>query len=129
MTSTAPGHGAPIVDRVIRSTVVPIADLIPVLVRSGALLVGFAIVWAAFFAALLLDPAALDSARTTLDRLPLLVQILAWVSFLPPMAGLWIWGTDWSMAIRIVLIVGLAGWNLLVFIPRPDATGTLIDQE
>jgi hypothetical protein len=46
------------------------------------------------------------------------VQIGAWLLFLPVVAGLWIWETTWPLIVRVVLIVGIAGWNLLVFLPR-----------
>jgi hypothetical protein len=41
-----------------------------------------------------------------------------WVLFLPVMAGLWIWETTWPVLLRLLLVGGLAAWNLLVFLPR-----------
>jgi hypothetical protein len=120
MTSTTPARPAGLVDRVVSSTIVPIAELIPVLVRSGVLLVAFATLWVAFFAAIVLDPSALTSVRTSIEALPLPVQALVWLLFLPVMAGLWIWGTDWPLAVRLVLVAALAAWNLLVFVPHGD---------
>jgi hypothetical protein len=38
--------------------------------------------------------------------------------FLPVMAGLWVWETTWPLVLRVMIIVGLAGWNLLVLLPR-----------
>ena len=38
--------------------------------------------------------------------------------FLPVAAGLWIWETTWPMLLRLLLIAGIAGRNLLVFLPR-----------
>jgi ABC-type amino acid transport system permease subunit len=61
---------------------------------------------------------SLDQAWTWIRGLPLLVQILAWLLFLPVMAGLWVWETTWPVLVRVVLILGLAGWNLLVFLPK-----------
>jgi len=34
------------------------------------------------------------------------------------MLGLWIWETSWPFVLRVVLVAGLAGWNLLIF-PKP----------
>jgi hypothetical protein len=34
------------------------------------------------------------------------------------MIGLWIWETSWPLIVRVVLVVAIAGWNLLVFLPR-----------
>jgi hypothetical protein len=34
------------------------------------------------------------------------------------MIGLWIWETSWPLVVRLVLVIGVAGWNLLVFLPR-----------
>jgi hypothetical protein len=48
----------------------------------------------------------------------LIVQAVVWLLFLPVAAGLWIWETTWPMLLRLLLIAGIAGWNLLVFLPR-----------
>ena len=39
---------------------------------------------------------------------------------MPVMVGLWVWGTDWPVVLRLVLIAAVAGWNLLVFVPRAE---------
>jgi hypothetical protein len=51
-----------------------------------------------------------------------LVQIPVWILFLPVMVGLWIWESGWPLIVRVGLIVGIAGWNLLVFLPRAIQT-------
>ena len=48
----------------------------------------------------------------------LLFGAVAWVLLLPVMVGLWVWETSWPLVVRILVIAGLAGWNLLVFLPR-----------
>ena len=50
--------------------------------------------------------------------LPLIVQIVVWILFLPVMIGLWIWESTWPLIVRLVLVVGVAGWNLIMFLPR-----------
>lgn len=110
------------VDRLVRWVVIPITGLIPVLVRTGILFLLFAALWLGFLAALVADPAQLVAAKAAIDDLPLVVQAVAWLLFLPVVAGLWVWTTDWPMLVRLVLVVGLAAWNLLVFIPRRETT-------
>lgn len=106
------------IEALVRWVIVPVAGLIPFLVSSGILLVVFAAIWVGFGAALIAGQGSLDDAWSAIGALPLSVLGLVWLLFLPPMAGLWVWTTSWPLAIRIVLIAMLAGWNLLVFIPR-----------
>ena len=107
------------IDRLVRRVVLPVTGIIPVLVRTGLLFLAFAALWLGFIAALVADPAILDSARRTIDGLPLVVQGVVWLLFLPIMGGLWVWTTDWPVLVRIALVVAIAGWNLLLFLPRP----------
>lgn len=116
---------ATVIERVVAWIVVPVTSVIPRLVSGGALLVVFAIMWLAIGAAAVADPAGLDATWRAIGEWPLAAQAIGWLLFLPVMAGLWIWATDWPLAARIVLVVGLAGWSLLIFIPRreqPTAT-------
>ena len=84
----------------------------------GILFVIFAVIWIAFGAALLISQGSLDQAWATIRGLPLVVQVIVWVLFLPVMIGLWVWESSWPLVIRLVLVAGLAGWNLLMFLPR-----------
>ena len=99
------------------SVVVPVTGTIPFLASSGILLLTFAAMWAAFGVALIRDRARLDAAWMRVRRWPLLVQAVAWLLFLPVLAGLWVWRRGWSVVVRISVIAGIAGWNLLVFLP------------
>ncbi len=92
---------------------------IPFLASSGVLLLVFGALWVAFGAAVVRDPARIDAAWARVRALPLIVQGLAWLLFLPVLAGAWVWRTAWPVAARLVLVGGLAGWNLLVLLPRP----------
>ena len=49
--------------------------------------------------------------------LHLLVQLILWLLFLPVMLGLWIWQTSWPVWLRLLLVAGLAWWNVYVFFP------------
>ncbi len=110
------------VDRLVRWVILPITGVIPVLVRTGLLFLGFTALWVGFFAALVVDPAILESVRRTIEGLPVVVQWVTWVLFLPVIGGLWAWTTDWPLVVRGLLVVGLAGWNLVMFIPRRETT-------
>lgn len=110
------------VDRLVRWVIIPVTGVIPVLVRTGLLFLAFAALWFGFFAALVVDPAILESARRTIEGMPLAVQLVTWVLFLPLLGGLWAWTTDWPLVVRVVLVVGIAGWNVVTFIPRREAT-------
>ena len=69
-------------------------------------------------AAIVWSQGGLDQVWQTVNQLPLIVRLGAWVLFLPVMAGLWIWETTWPLIVRLVLIAGVAGWNILVFLPK-----------
>jgi hypothetical protein len=88
------------------------------LAEHGVLFGIFALIWVAFGAGLVLSQGSLDQAWQTIRGLPLIVQAAAWLLFLPVMVGLWIWETTWPLIVRLVLVVGIASWNLLVFLPR-----------
>jgi hypothetical protein len=34
---------------------------------------------------------------------------------------MWIWETTWPVVLRLLLVAGVAGWNLLVLLPRAAA--------
>ena len=117
MLGNAIGGG---MDRLVRWVILPVTGVIPFLVRTGLLFAGFAVLWAGFLVAMVVDLAILDTVRRSLESLPFLLQAVARLLFLPLTAGLWVWGTDWAPIVRIVLVVGIAGWNLLVFLPRRE---------
>jgi hypothetical protein len=88
------------------------------LAETGVLFLVFALIWVAFAAALIASQGSLDAAWDYVRGLPFVVQGIVWLLFLPVMAGLWIWETTWPVILRLLLVVGIAGWNLLVFLPR-----------
>lgn len=108
-----------LINALVNGLVVPVASLIPVLVESGVLLLVFAALWIGFGGLLLRRRSSLDDAWLRLRALPLPVQGLAWLLFLPVLVGLAVWRTAWPLVTRLAVIAGLAGWNLLVFVPRP----------
>jgi Flp pilus assembly pilin Flp len=88
------------------------------MVEHGVLFVIFAVIWVAFAAGLIWSQGSVDQAWQSIRDLPLILQIVVWVLFLPVMLGLWIWETSWPLIVRVVLVIGIAGWNLLMFLPR-----------
>ncbi|MDQ2673774.1 MAG: hypothetical protein M3Y40_03890 [Chloroflexota bacterium] len=86
--------------------------------ESGILFAVFAIAWIAFGAALVASQGSLDGAWQFIRGLPLLLQGLVWLLFLPVMVGLWIWEGAWPIVVKLILIAGVAGWNLMVLLPR-----------
>ena len=93
------------------------------LAETGVLFVLFAVLWAAFGAALIWSQGSLDAAWQWVRSLPLLLQGLVWLLFLPVVIGLWVWETTWPLVVRLVLVAGIAGWNLLIFLPRALQAG------
>ena len=90
--------------------------------EHGVLFLVFALLWVAFGAALIWSQGSVDQAWTAINDLPLILRALVWFLFLPVMAGLWVWETSWPLVVRVVAIVAIAGWNLLVFLPRAVQT-------
>lgn len=83
----------------------------------GVLFAVFALLWFAFGAAIVWREGTLDQTWARVQSLPLVVRALVWLLFLPVMVGLWIWERTWPRLVRLVLVLGLAFWNLLVFLP------------
>ena len=80
------------------------------------------VLWLAFGAALLLNPAALDSVWMWFRGLPLVAQILLGLLLLPVTLGLWIWESSWPLVLRLVLVIGLALVTEYMFFPRSKKT-------
>ena len=85
----------------------------------------FAPLWVAFAAALVWSQGSLDQTWAWIRGLPLLVQGVVWLLFLPVVAGLWIWETSWPLVVRLVLVAGLGFANIMAFLPRGLCGGRL----
>ena len=105
-------------DHVIELLANGVGNSVAWMAEHGILFVIFAAVWVAFGAALVWSQGSLDQAWQAIRELPLIVQVVVWVLFLPVMFGLWAWETTWPLLVRLVLVFGVAGWNLLVFLPK-----------
>ena len=106
------------VQHVIETLATAMGNAIGFAAETGILFVIFAALWAAFGAGLIWSQGSVDAAWNSIRALPLVIQGIVWILFLPVMAGMWIWETTWPLLMRLLLIVSLAGWNLLVFLPR-----------
>jgi hypothetical protein len=97
---------------------VPAIDAVVPLITNGVGFIVFALIWAAFAYALVASQGSLDAAWQWLRALPLVPQALLWLLFLPVGIALWIWESGWPLIVRIVLVAGLGGWNLWIFLPK-----------
>lgn len=88
------------------------------LAEHGVLFALFGVLWASLIVGLLVNAGAIDDLWASIGGLPLFVQLVLWLLFLPLMAGLWVWQADWPLVVRAVIVLGLAGFTLLAFRPK-----------
>ena len=115
---TTDGERKGVMERSIESVAGGLGNGVGWLAETGVLFAVFALLWIGFGVALVWSHGSLDAAWTWTRSLPLLLQGVIWLLFLPVMVGLWIWETTWPLALRLALVLGVAGWNLLVLLPR-----------
>lgn len=77
----------------------------------------FLALWVAFGYALVANRGGLDSVWQWSRSLPLVAQAVIWLLTLPLAIALWIWESGWPIVVRLVLIVGIGGWNIWMFFP------------
>lgn len=73
--------------------------------------------WAVFAYLLLVAPGGLTAAWEWVRSLPLLIQLVMWLLLLPWMLALWISQTSWVLALRVILVAGLALATFWISIP------------
>ena len=105
-------------EHVIGTLASAMGNSVALMAENGILFATFAIIWVAFAAGLVFSQGSIDQAWQTIRDLPLIVQIVVWVLFLPVMIGLWVWETSWPLVVRLVLVLGVASWNLIMFLPK-----------
>lgn len=77
--------------------------------------------WLAFF--VLLFAGRLDDLWHAILQLPLVVEIILWVLFLPWMLGMAVWTSTWADWLRVVLVLCFAaGWTIVSY-PRAKKAG------
>lgn len=105
-------------ERVIETLASGLGNGVGWMAESGVLFAIFAIVWIAFGAGLVLSQGSVDQAWAAIRELPLLVQAIVWLLFLPVMIALWAWETTWPLLVRLPLVIGIGAWNLWMFLPK-----------
>jgi ABC-type amino acid transport system permease subunit len=113
-----PARRKNLMEQVIESLASGLGNSVAWLAETGVLFGVFALIWIALGVGLIWSQGSIDQAWESIRGLPLIVQALVWLLFLPVMIGLWIWETTWPLLVRLTLVIGIAGWNLLVFLPR-----------
>lgn len=69
------------------------------------------VVSGAFVYYLVTNPARLAEVWMWTRSLPLVVQGVIWLLFLPWMICLWIWTMPWAMPIRLMLVIAALAWT------------------
>ena len=73
----------------------------------------FVVLWAGFATALVVNQVWLEMLWDWVQALPMVTKIIVWVLFLPIMATLWIWESDWTTLARLLGYGGIIAWTLL----------------
>jgi hypothetical protein len=82
-------------------------------VLSTFALVIFIMLWVGFILALVVNPGWLDSLWEWVQSLPILLEVIVWVLFLPILVGLWTWESSWPDFVRLLAFAGIVVWTLL----------------
>jgi hypothetical protein len=105
-------------EQIIEALATSLGNSVAWMAENGILFAIFAFIWIVFAAGLIWSQGSIDQAWQSIRDLPLIVQVAVWVLFLPVMVGLWAWETTWPFIVRLIVVIGIAGWNLLVLLPR-----------
>jgi len=87
-------------------------DTVPLAMNIYCIVI-FVFLWVGFAIALVTNREWLDILWSLVRDLPLLVEIIVWVVFLPVMVLLWIWESSWPALVRSLGYAGVAAWTLL----------------
>lgn len=85
----------------------------------------FVVLWAAFVVALVVSQGSIDAVWEWLRGLPMVAQAVVGLALLPVVAGLWVWETGWPVAVRLIIVGGLAVATLYTFLPRSLFAGRM----
>ena len=105
-------------ERVLEPLASGLGNAVAWLAETGVLFAVFAAIWISLGVGLVWRAETVDEAWRTIGAMRWIVQGVAWILLLPVMIGLWIWESSWPVLVRVLLVVGIGGWNLLVFLPR-----------
>lgn len=87
-------------------------DTAPLTLSIYAIVI-FVLLWVGFALALVVNQDWLDLLWSWVQSLPLVVEIIVWVLFLPIMLGLWIWESSWPALVRLLGFAGIVAWTLV----------------
>jgi len=73
----------------------------------------FAILWIGFGVAYFGNSDWMDALWNWVQSLPLLVEIIVWILFLPITVALWIWESSWPILLRLLGFAGIIAWTVL----------------
>ncbi len=76
-----------------------------------------ALLWLGFLGALAFNRGLLDSAWQAFRGWAVILQVLVGLLTLPVALGLWAWETAWPLALRLVIVIGLAWVTVYTFFP------------
>ncbi len=77
----------------------------------------FLVLWVGFAYALVANQGGLDNLWQWARGLNIVFQAILALLTLPFAIALWIWESGWPIVIRLVLVVGIGGWNIWMFYP------------
>lgn len=66
------------------------------------------ILWLAFAGLWIFSSETLGHIFTWIQGLPLILEIIVWIVFIPWVGSLWIWNSSWPLWLKIVVIVAIA---------------------
>jgi hypothetical protein len=64
--------------------------------------------WIAFACLWVFSSETLGHVFTWIQGLPLVLEIIVWIVFLPWVGSLWIWHSSWALGLKILVIVVIA---------------------
>jgi hypothetical protein len=66
------------------------------------------ILWLAFAGLWIFSSETLGHIFTWIQGLPLILEIIVWIVFIPWVGSLWIWHSSWPLWLKVVVIVAIA---------------------
>jgi hypothetical protein len=73
----------------------------------------FVVLWIGFAVALFANRAWLDLLWDWMRALPMVMEVIVWIMFLPITVLLWIWESSWPSPLRVLGYAGLVAWTFL----------------
>jgi hypothetical protein len=81
--------------------------------------------WIAFAVQWIVTPATLGHVQHWISVLPLVLEIIIWIIFLPWVGALWIWHSHLTLGLKIFVIVIIAAVTIGMFNQRRERRAKL----